>query len=113
VEYLKSLVNNQEIEFRTIYGMEPSPDSLTDGSGWESLKSAITQTWPDTLISPYLMYACSDSRHYCRISDRVYRFSAMKLSKEERAMIHGHNERIPLETLGKIIQFYTRLMRRA
>lgn len=111
IENMKSITNNPDIKFSTIYGMNPSRDSLMGGQSWEALKDAIAQTWPGALVSPYLMVACSDSRHYCRISDGVYRFSAMELSKEERAMIHGHNERIPVDKLAKIVQFYTRLMR--
>ncbi len=41
---------------------------------------------------------------------RVYRFSAMDLTAEERSSIHGNNERIRLDVIARSVAFYIRLM---
>ena len=67
--------------------------------------------YPGTVVTPYLMLASSDSWNYSAVSDHVYRFSPMPMSKEERGMIHGNNERIPLRSIESIVSFYMRLIR--
>jgi len=61
-------------------------------------------------VAPYLMVQCSDSRHYSEISDKVYRFSAMDITKEERATIHGNDEHIRLEVIKRAVEFFYRCM---
>jgi acetylornithine deacetylase/succinyl-diaminopimelate desuccinylase-like protein len=35
----------------------------------------------------------------------------MDLTSEERATIHGHNERVRLEAIQRTVEFYIRLMK--
>ena len=108
--YLEKTIGDPEIQVTVSGGMEPSRISTTDCPGWEKVSAAVRDTWAGCIVAPYLMVQCSDSRHYGAISDKVYRFSAMDLTSEERRTIHGHNERIRLETLHRSVEFYIRLM---
>ena len=109
---VRRAIKNEDISLRRGPCSEPSPYSETRGApGWERLKSAIQRTWPDAVVSPYLMLAGSDSRHYGRISRNVYRFGPLELSKEERGTIHGNNERVPTRKVVKCAEFYLRLIR--
>ena len=109
--YLLNVIADDRVKIEVAYGMDPSNISETEGEAWEMMRRAVRATWPEALVSPYLMLACSDSRHYGEISDNVYRFSAMALTKEERGMIHGNDERIPLDKIVKTVEFYLRLIR--
>ena len=75
VEYVKKTIADEKIQLDTFMTMQPSRISRTDVPGYEIVKNAVEGTWRGCIASPYLMVQCSDSRHYGRISDRVYRFS--------------------------------------
>lgn len=108
---IRSTVKDKDVELRVLRSFEPSPISRTDCEGWERVCRAVSGTWRGCLVAPYLMVQCSDSRHYRKLSDRVYRFSAMDLTKEERASIHGNNEHIRLETAQRAVEFFIRVMK--
>ena len=112
LERIRATIRDESITLRPFDATEPSPISRTDCEGWQIVSDAVAGTWPGCIVSPYLMVQCSDSRHYGPISDRVYRFSAMALTKEERGTIHGANERIRLENIVKAVEFFTRVIER-
>lgn len=112
LEYIKKTVGDEHVEVTCMHGMNPSRISRTDCEGFDRVASAVASTWKGCIVAPYLMVQCSDSRHWGRISDRVYRFSAMDLTSEERASIHGNNEKIRIDALGRTVEFYIRLMKK-
>ncbi len=109
--YLKKTVKDENVEIELLHGMNPSRISRTDCDAYQKVASAVASTWKGSIVSPYLMMQCSDSRHWGVISDKVYRFSAMDLTAEERGTIHGNNERIRLECANRAVEFYIRLMK--
>ena len=113
VNHIKKAVNDDKVEISVINGINPSVISKTDCEAYERVRSTVAETWQDAIVSPYLMVAGSDSRHWGEISDKVYRFSAMALSSEERATIHGNNERIPFSTISRTVEFFVRIMRKS
>ena len=109
--YLRKTVDNKDVEITVLESFEPSPISEVDCPAWDKVASAVANTWRGCIVAPYLMVQCSDSRHYGKISNHVYRFSAMDMTAEERATIHGNNERIRVESVAKAVEFYIRLMK--
>ena len=112
VKHVTKAVNDDKVKISVITGSNPSVISRTDCEAYDRVREAVAETWQDAIVSPYLMVAGSDSRHWGEISDKVYRFSAMALSKEERGMIHGNDERIPIETITRTVEFFTRIMKK-
>ena len=110
VDYLRKVVDDPNVEIEVLESSEPSRISQVDCDSYRKVAASVAATWDGCITSPYLMVQCSDSRSYGRISDKVYRFSAMYLTKEERGSIHGNNERIRVETIHKAVEFYIRLL---
>lgn len=109
-ERLKRIIADPAVEIRAGSAAEPRPDSEMT-AGWDQLRSAIEATWPQAVVTPYLMVATTDSRHWRDICPNVYRFSAKEVTGEEKATVHGNNERIRIQNTANAAKFFVRLMR--
>ncbi len=110
---IKRTVNDGRIEIKALGGQEPSAVSSLACEAYRRVEKAIKESFGGLTVSPYLMPACSDSRHWSRVSDKVYRFSPYSLTKEENAGVHGNNERISIDNVSSIVEFYYRLMKKS
>ena len=110
-DFIKSIVGDETVQLSVgAEAVNPSAISETDCPAWDKVAEAVADTWPGCIVSPYLMVQCSDSRHYGRISNHVYRFSAADLTAEERSSIHGNDEHVRVAVVKRAVEFYIRLM---
>ncbi|MCU1529971.1 MAG: acetylornithine deacetylase [Frondihabitans sp.] len=112
VEHVRHAINDARVAIAVIHPNEPSPTSPTSGPAWQLVRDSIQETFPRAIVTPYVMMAASDGRHFTRISDHVYRFSPFEMSKEERGTLHARNERMHTATLLRGVAFYTTLVGR-
>lgn len=112
IDGLKKRINDSDVKVEALDLIPVKPFSHIGTEPWEKLDEAIKEIWDDVIVSPYLMIACSDSRHYTKICENVYRFSGMELDNEERKLIHGNNEKIPIDKLITTVKFYINIMQK-
>lgn len=110
VEHVRRAIADPLVRIDTLHPNEPSPVSPTHGPAWQLVRTTIEETYPGTIVTPYVMMAASDSRYFAAISEFVYRFSPFEMSTAERGTLHARNERIHVSTLLAGVEFYTRLI---
>jgi len=88
---------------------DPSPVSSITSDGYRILAAAASDggRWP---VAPGLVNATTDSRHFTAVADDVYRFQPVVARLNEIEMIHGTNEHLTLDNLGRLVRFYARLI---
>ncbi|MDQ1547785.1 MAG: carboxypeptidase [Actinomycetota bacterium] len=111
VEHLCRAIRDDRVEVTTLHPSEPSPISPTRGPQWDAVRDAILAVYPDVIVTPYIQLGASDSRHFTRICDAVYRFTPFEMSLAERGTLHAVNERIRVATWLRGIDFYAALIR--
>jgi carboxypeptidase PM20D1 len=110
VDEISKAVDDPAVAVRLVYGSEPAPVSRSDGPVWRLLADAITDTFPGSVVTPYVMLQASDSRHFAEISDGVYRFLPFDLTAAERGALHAIDESIRVSTYLRGIAFFRRLI---
>jgi len=86
---------------------EPSAIASADTEEFRILGATAREIWPDIPVVPGIFPAATDSRHYGRIADNIYRFEPVHLGKNGIGVLHSAGESITVKDYLDAIKFYT------
>lgn len=112
-EYIRKVVADDavEVSLNADYSWEAAPVSQVDAPAYQSLTAVIRQIFPEAVVSPYLVVGATDSRYYAPICPNIYRFSPYTLDRALLKTLHGYDERLQVEALVRMVQFYHQLIK--
>ena len=113
LDYVKKVVADPrvELELEKGNGWNASHISPIDEPAYYTLELAIRQVFNNILVAPGIFRGATDARHYEKICKNVYRFTPLLTSPDDAARVHGINERIRKEDLGRMVVFFNRIIR--
>ena len=110
LEHIKKTIKDDTIEISAHDINKMYPECSFKSLGYELIKETVIETYPDTVVAPFISFGGTDGRHYNEISDCVIRFSPMPVTNEERRGMHGINEKLRVSSITKCLEFYERLL---
>lgn len=98
------------VEVRLVERGEPSPVSPWEDEAFALLESTTAEHFPDAVVTPYVMMAATDARHFTRICPRVYRFAPFRMTRAQREAIHSYDEHLGVEDFLAGVRWYHALV---
>jgi carboxypeptidase PM20D1 len=102
-------VVGDDIEIDVVERGEASPVSRL-GPAYDLVAETIAAQFPDAVATPYVQAGATDSRHFTRICDHVYRFAPFRMDAAQRHAIHSYDERLGVEAFLAGIDWYQALI---
>lgn len=116
LERLRRLAVAHEVtveELEGSMGSDPSPVTALEGRGYALMEKVARAVYPGHVVTPSLVVGATDSRSFAGVADAVVRFAPLELGPEDLGRIHGANERVGVEVLGRMVRFSRELITQA
>jgi carboxypeptidase PM20D1 len=107
---LRRRIGDEAVSVEVVEGNDASPESPSDGPQFALIADAIAASHPDAVAVPYVTMAATDSRYFHRYAPATYRFAPLMMNAEQRASIHGVDERVEVSELARGELFHRRLI---
>ncbi len=111
--HVRSVVDSDSVEVR----VDPEGGSgASEVADWNSpgfgvIAQSVREIYGNVIVTPGLMIAASDSRHYGQVSDNAFRFNPMIVTQEDTTGFHGTNEKMGVHTLAQGTRTYVQIIR--
>ncbi len=105
--HLGTMIDDPDIQISVMpFANDPPAVTEDESDDFRLLGRVIRTVFNDTLVSPYLTIATTDSRHYSGFARHVFRFLPLPFENIDLPRIHGINERIRITDYERSIVFY-------
>jgi carboxypeptidase PM20D1 len=114
VSRLHRVINDERIKITqgdAAFSANPSRVSSVESFGFNAIQKTAKEFFPEGVIAPALVIAATDSRHYEKVAQDIYRFMPLQTTLEDLFRIHGIDERIGVEDYKRLIHFYYQLVK--
>ena len=110
--YAAKVINDERVMIAPVPGKfnEALPISPDSGPAYDGLRQVIREQFDNPPVAPYVMLGGTDCQHFVPVCDHIYRFTSLVMDERFRGLEHGIDERIPVNGMGCMVQFYARLM---
>lgn len=110
VEYIEAIVNDPQISISYDNWDKTPGVAQTPGGGFAVIESAVATVYPDAVVTPSLLVATTDTRHYIDLAADQYRFHGVMMASSQTASIHGTDEYISEDSYLKSIEIARQMM---
>ena len=107
----RDLVKNPQITFQSDTSIgEAAPSSALDSELFKIIQQASNEEFPDTPVIPMMSTLATDSADLRLRNVQAYGLLPFPLTEEDALRMHADNERIPLDSFRKGVEYLYRIV---
>ncbi len=110
LDHIRKIVG-PKISLEALRLEDPSNISPTNSYGFKLIASKIGRVFKGSIVCPYIVLAGTDARKYEELCNCIYRFSPYQIHNKDISSMHGTNEKISLENIERVLEFYREMMK--
>ena len=113
INHVKRTVESDDVEVRVPKRSGRAASNVSDwnSAGFAVIAESVSEVYGEVIITPGLMIAGSDSRHYGKVADNAFRFNPLTVTSDDLTGFHGTNEKISVDNLARGVRTYIQIIR--